>query len=269
MSNYTPIGNMSSEYLEQLRNDLSKNASKRKTELGKDEFLQLLMVQLSSQDPLSPMSDTDFIAQMAQFSSLEQMNQMNNTMTMNNAYSLIGKNISYVHPTSGKEILGKVSTVFSVNGSPRLQVGDHVITLSDVISIYDEKLFNLESAYNMVGKNVTFSETVTTSVPKLDEEGNAVKDEDGNDVMEEKETTTEYSGKVISAFNKDGLPFLKVEIVGEDGKATTKEISVHDVTGVTLEQTQSDAEKLLEKIANSLHEQGEYLKGLGEDDEKN
>lgn len=44
--------------------------------LGKDDFMKILMAQLANQDPLNPMEDRDFIAQLAQFSTLEQMMNM-------------------------------------------------------------------------------------------------------------------------------------------------------------------------------------------------
>jgi len=48
-------------------------AAPPKTELGKDEFLRLLTTQLANQDPLSPMDNQAFIAQLAQFASVEQL----------------------------------------------------------------------------------------------------------------------------------------------------------------------------------------------------
>lgn len=56
--------------------DANKETAKKK-ELGQEDFLSLLTSQLANQDPLKPMDNTDFIAQMAQFSSLEGMNQLN------------------------------------------------------------------------------------------------------------------------------------------------------------------------------------------------
>jgi len=47
-------------------------------ELGRDDFLKLLITQLQNQDPSAPMQDKEFIAQMAQFSTLEQMTNMSN-----------------------------------------------------------------------------------------------------------------------------------------------------------------------------------------------
>lgn len=72
-----------------------------KTELDKDSFLRILVTQLTNQDPLEPMKDTEFIAQMAQFSELEQMmnisKQMDNLtmLSLLSSGGLVGRTVSF------------------------------------------------------------------------------------------------------------------------------------------------------------------------------
>jgi len=62
--------------------DKTINTTKPRTDgLGRDAFLQLLVTQMSHQNPLQPQEDGAFIAQLAQFSSLEQLTTMNTTLT--------------------------------------------------------------------------------------------------------------------------------------------------------------------------------------------
>ena len=56
------------------KNRLSSDA------LGRDAFLQLLVTQMSHQNPLQPQEDGAFIAQLAQFSSLEQLTNIDSTL---------------------------------------------------------------------------------------------------------------------------------------------------------------------------------------------
>ncbi|MFA1820671.1 flagellar hook assembly protein FlgD [Virgibacillus oceani] len=72
-------------------------------DLGKDEFLQILMTQLQNQDPTNPMDDREFISQMAQFSSLEQMMNMTNSIETLVQSQLISPVIQYSHMI-GKEV---------------------------------------------------------------------------------------------------------------------------------------------------------------------
>lgn len=96
--------------------------------LGKDDFLKLLVGQLKNQNPMEPSSDTDFIAQMAQFSQLEQttnMAKVNSELVAQQsgarAVSLLGRTVTY--PASdGVSTSGVVEKVEWSDGIPSLTV---------------------------------------------------------------------------------------------------------------------------------------------------
>jgi flagellar basal-body rod modification protein FlgD len=113
--------------------------------LGKQDFLKLLMAQMSNQDPLKPMDDTAMIAQMAQFSALEEtqhlsqiIQQTSNMSTIVQAGSLIGKYIQAAQP-DGNVVNGMVDNVNfeSTDGvvTPTLTVGGQVVDYRTIRSI--------------------------------------------------------------------------------------------------------------------------------------
>jgi flagellar basal-body rod modification protein FlgD len=98
---------------------LASSAAARtpKKALGQEDFLKLLATQFQSQDPMKPMEDTAFIAQMAQFSSLEQTSSMVKEMallradqTLLTANSYIGRNVT-VEDEGGNPVSGTVTSV--------------------------------------------------------------------------------------------------------------------------------------------------------------
>lgn len=118
------------------------NESKRNTgELGKNDFLQLLITQVQHQDPLNPSSDTDFIAQMAQFSSLEQMQNLNRTFAYQSGMTMMGKYISadITDPVTGdtKYIDGIVESVRILNGEVHAVVAGNDVPLDKISRVFD------------------------------------------------------------------------------------------------------------------------------------
>lgn len=110
------------------------------SELGKDEFLQLLVCQLSNQDPLNPQSDTEFISQLAQFSALEQMTNLNTAFSNSSAYSLVGKAvIVQKSDASGqsKEVRGTVDYVEIKNGEAYLSIDGNSYSIEDLVQVMD------------------------------------------------------------------------------------------------------------------------------------
>jgi len=115
----------------------STTAKAKDTSLGKDDFLKMLVTQLKNQDPLKPMDDTAFVAQMAQFSSLEQMQNMNSATLATQANGMIGKNVTW-SDTDNVVQTGKVTAVsFTTGNPPALLVGDVNVAVAKVTQVSD------------------------------------------------------------------------------------------------------------------------------------
>ena len=113
---------------------------KPKQELGKDDFLQLLVAQLTHQDPTSPMEDTQFVAQMAQFTSLEQLTNMNQSFGVLNrligdssAVNVVGKQVDIEQ--NGSTVSGTIMAA-TRGENPQVQVNGKWYAWSDVQTVY-------------------------------------------------------------------------------------------------------------------------------------
>ncbi|HWQ72278.1 MAG TPA: flagellar hook capping FlgD N-terminal domain-containing protein [Desulfitobacteriaceae bacterium] len=135
----------------------STTTSTRETskELGKEDFLNLLVTQLKYQDPLNPTDSTEFISQLAQFSTLEQMSNMNKVLSSIEALTMTGKYITAtVTNSSGEtsEMEGTVDSVKISDGEAKLVVDGTSVELEDVSSVYDYDRSDLYSLSAMIGK---------------------------------------------------------------------------------------------------------------------
>lgn len=115
----------------------SPAAKTKETGLGKDDFLKMLVTQLKNQDPLKPMDDTAFVAQMAQFSSLEQMQNLNSATLATQANGMIGKNVTWTDIDNVVQT-GKVTAVkFTTGKPPALLVGTVNVPVDKVTQVTD------------------------------------------------------------------------------------------------------------------------------------
>lgn len=117
--------------------------------LDKNAFMQLLVHQLQNQDPLEPVANEDFIAQLASFSSLEEIQSLNENIVsmvflqqsnallqqLTDSSALIGRTVTYYDAATQQEQEGVVTSVKVEDGLAQLNIGGKAIPLADVTEV--------------------------------------------------------------------------------------------------------------------------------------
>jgi flagellar basal-body rod modification protein FlgD len=122
--------------------ELNKSNIQVNQNLGKDDFLKILLAQLAHQDPSAPMEDKEFVAQMAQFSSLEQMTnmaadfaKMARMLKGTEASASLGKAVEI---NLGDDTVQGVVRAVTREDAPRILVNGYFYDWEQVIAVYDE-----------------------------------------------------------------------------------------------------------------------------------
>jgi flagellar basal-body rod modification protein FlgD len=133
------ISSVSSSQASTASNTTADSAALGKT-LNQNDFLKLLVAQMTSQDPMNPQSNADFAAQMAQFSALQtsqstaaEMAKLSANEQVQQANGLLGRSVSV---QSGEGIAtGTVSAVQLSGGVPLLLINGAQYELNQLLSI--------------------------------------------------------------------------------------------------------------------------------------
>ncbi|MEW5993976.1 MAG: flagellar hook assembly protein FlgD, partial [Candidatus Zixiibacteriota bacterium] len=208
----------------------SQNSTGGVSTLGKDEFLQLLVTKLQNQDPLRPMEDEDFIAQLASFSSLEQMCNIAEAVAESNDLDFLqmqALNNAMAAGFVGKDVKASYSSIYVEEGSsPRIS-----FTLSQHA---EEVIIGIKDAQGVTVATLTGGDLGsgphTIEWDGCDSAGNRVPD--GQYTVEAEAVDVSGSaftpelalaGTVEAVIYRDGLSYLRVGSV---------EIPLGDVTAI-------------------------------------
>ena len=126
----------------------AENASNSQ-QLDRNAFTQLLVTQLQNQDPLSPQSNEELAAQLAQFSSLEQIELVNENLVglarldqsnalvdqITGASSMVGQNVAYFDSSTGERVEGAVEYAKVEEGRVFLGIGGVDVPIEDVAEV--------------------------------------------------------------------------------------------------------------------------------------
>jgi flagellar basal-body rod modification protein FlgD len=112
-----------------------------RAQVNREEFLQILVTELSHQDPMDPLDNSEFLQQLVGLQNLEQtaaltdaLNSFQQFMQMSSASSLIGRTVKAID-VQGWEVQGKVDKVVLEGGNVLLQVGNSFASVNGITEI--------------------------------------------------------------------------------------------------------------------------------------
>jgi flagellar basal-body rod modification protein FlgD len=138
--------------------------------LNMQDFLNLLVAQITNQDAMNPMDNTEFIAQMAQFSSLQAMTDLTEMALQGQATSLIGKNVVVAAYNNRGELIvdeGIVQRVTIHSGQTKLYVNDMEYEYSNVMEIKEAEKTEEDPLTLMLGDIMKRLDNLNDSVSDI------------------------------------------------------------------------------------------------------
>ncbi|WP_324280535.1 flagellar hook assembly protein FlgD [Borreliella garinii] len=140
MNGIENVSNLTNSSKIKKESDFKIDNVSNKVNLGKDDFLKLLITQLRYQDPTNPMKDKEFISQMAQFSALEQMTNMSksfeklsSSLGIRRDLDLLGKVIKFQHG-DGEVVKGRVTNI-KTGTIPQVMVNGNYYVYKNILSV--------------------------------------------------------------------------------------------------------------------------------------
>jgi flagellar basal-body rod modification protein FlgD len=116
-----------------------------KKEMGKEQFLKILVTQLQNQDPTKPMEDREMIGQMAQLSVLEQLSNLNQSLSsylfsnneknLSQYSSMLEKKVTWTNPEMNQLESGIVTGINYKDNQVYFQIGEQEIASTEIKSV--------------------------------------------------------------------------------------------------------------------------------------
>lgn len=169
----------------------STTSSASNTQIEMNDYLKLLVAQLSNQDATSPMDTDQMVAQLAQMATVEAMSSFKEMSNNTYATGLLGKEVTVVDTdVNGRYqgyATGIVSGVSLYNGSTQIMIGDKSYSLSQVMTVNQtETTGNSSNSTSEAATGPASAIETSSQLPKKDVED----DEELDEALDEKVSDT-------------------------------------------------------------------------------